>query len=171
MIIKIHGKTDKICNAELKFAAAFYAQYLMGNRLAKTLHIAISLSDQGKHTDGRCLPIDLFEKSPRIFGIGINPKMSRAKILQALAHEFVHVKQYVKQELSVEYHTAKFNGKSYRLSESIEDYFNYPWEVEAYGRDRSLYFFYRITVKSEKVVFKRGRVYIDGKMMRYGKVK
>lgn len=166
MEIKIVGKQDKMCAAEIKFAAAFFAQYLMGNRLAKTLHLIISFTDQGDNTDGRCLPIDMDSKSPRSYFIGVSPKMSRAKILQCLAHEIVHVKQYVKRELSVGWKTASFKGQTYKISESIEDYFNWPWEIEAYGRDRSLVFFYKCAVKQEKVEFKHGRTYIGGKMIR-----
>ena len=171
MIIKILGKQDKICNAELKFATAFFAQYLMGNTLAKSLYITISFSDQGDNTDGRCLPVDLFEKSPRVFYLGINPKMSKTKILKILAHEIVHMKQYVKRELSVGWKTASFKGEKFALGESLEDYFNWPWEIEAFGRQDALVFFYRVALRQEKVKFKNGRTYIAGKMIRKQKAK
>jgi hypothetical protein len=51
----------------------------------------------------------------------------------------------------------------------MEDYLNWPWEVEAYGRDRSLYLFYQVMLKSEKVKFKNGKLYIGGKLMRFNK--
>jgi predicted SprT family Zn-dependent metalloprotease len=166
MIIKIKGKQDKMFNAELKFAVAFFAQYLLGTRLAKSLHMTISFAEQGDNTDGRCLPVDMFEKSPRVYYIGLKPGMSKAKILKVIAHEMVHLKQYVKRELSVGWKTASFKGETFKITESIEDYFNWPWEIEAFGRQDSLVFFYKCALKQEKVQFKRGRTYIGGKMIR-----
>jgi hypothetical protein len=164
MNIDIKGKTKAMCKAEIKFATAFFAQYIMGTRLAKNLDIEIRFEDQGKLAEGYCAPIDA-ERRPRIFEIGIKPKMRRHKMLQCLAHEMVHVKQYARGELSAELITAKWQGKTYKLTNSFEDYLNWPWEVEAYGRDRALYLFYQVMLKSEKVKFKNGKMYINGKLM------
>lgn len=164
MNIDIKGKAKHMCKAEIKFATAFFAQYIMGTRLAKNLDIEIRFEDQGKLAEGYCAPIDA-ERRPRMFEIGIKPKMRRHKMLQCLAHEMVHVKQYARGELSAELVTAKWQGKTYKLSNSFEDYLNWPWEIEAYGRDRSLYLFYQVMLKSEKVKFKNGKMYINGKLM------
>ena len=162
MNIDIHGKTEHMCKAEIKFATAFFAKYLMGDRLADNLDIEIRFESQGKLAEGHCVPLDA-ERRPRSFEIGINPKLRRYKMLQCLAHEMVHVKQYAKGELSNELITAKWQGKTFKLTNSIEDYLNYPWEVEAYGRDRALYLFYAVLLKSEKISFKHGHLYIRGK--------
>jgi len=161
MNINIRGKTEHMCKAEIKFATAFFAQYVMGEKLAKNLDIDIRFESQGS-AEGHCYPLDA-ERHPRSFEIGINPKLRRYKMLQCLAHEIVHVKQYAKGELSNELITAKWQGKVYKLTNSMEDYLNWPWEIEAYGRDRALYLFYAILLKTEKITFKHGRVYIRGK--------
>ena len=163
MNIKILGKAKHMCKAEIKFATAFFANYLMGERLAKNLDIEIRFENLG-NLEGVCNPVDA-EKKPRMFEIGMRPNMQRYKLLQCLAHEMVHVKQYARGELSNELITAKWQGKTYKLTNSMEDYLNWPWEVEAYGRDRSLYLFYQVMVKSEKVKFKNGFLYIAGKRM------
>lgn len=168
MNIDIKGKAKHMCKAEIKFATAFFAQYIMGTRLAKNLDIEIRLENQGKLAEGHCVPIDA-ERKPRMFEIGINPKLQRYKMLQCLAHEMVHVKQYATGELSSEMVTAKWKGKVYKLTSSFEDYFNWPWEVEAYGRDRSLYLFYQTMLKSEKIKFKNGKMYMNGKYFRLTK--
>ena len=134
----------------------------MGEKLAKNLDIEIRFEIQGKLTEGHCAPLDA-ERRPRSFEIGVNPTLRRYKMLQCLAHEMVHVKQYAKGELSNELITAKWQGKTYKITNSIEDYLNWPWEVEAYGRDRALYLFYTLMIKSEKISFKHGRVYVRGK--------
>ena len=162
MNIDIYGKTEHMCKAEIKFATAFFAQYLMGNKLSDKLDIEIRFENQGKLAEGHCAPLDA-ERRPRSFEIGINPKLRRYKMIQCLAHEMVHVKQYAKGELSNELITAKWQGKTFKLTNSIEDYLNWPWEVEAYGRDRSLYLFYSILLKSEKISFKHGHMYMRGK--------
>ena len=162
MNIDIYGKTEHMCKAEIKFATAFFAKYLMGDKLADNLDIEIRFENQGKLAEGHCSPLDA-ERRPRSFEIGINPKLRRYKMLQCLAHEMVHVKQYAKGELSNELITAKWQGKTFKLTNSIEDYLNWPWEVEAYGRDRSLYLFYSILLKSEKISFKHGHLYMRGK--------
>lgn len=164
MKINIHGKTKTLCKAEIKFATAFFATYIMGERLAKNLDIEIRFENQGKMAEGHCNPIDT-ERRPRSFEIGVNPTLSRKKMLQCLAHEMVHVKQYARGELSSELITAKWLGKTYKITNSMEDYLNWPWEVEAYGRDRSLYLFYQVLLKTEKVKFKRGFIYINNKRL------
>jgi hypothetical protein len=163
MNIEIFGKTKNMCKAEIKFATAFFAQYLMGTRLAKNLDIDLFFEGQG-HAEGHCNPIEAPRK-PRVFEIGVNPKLQRYKILQVLAHEMVHVKQYARGELSNDTITAKFNGKKYKLTNSFEDYLNWPWEIEAYGRDRALYLFYCSVLKDQKIKFKRGKIYVRNKLV------
>lgn len=162
MNIEIAGKTKSMCKAEIRFAAAFFAKYLMGDKLIKNLDIELQFEDLGKMAEGYCNPVD-FGRKHRMFEIGINPKMSRHKMLQCLAHEMVHVKQYARGELRTELITAKFNGKTYKLTNSFEDYLNWPWEIEAFGRDRALYLIYSLMKKQEKITFKHGRLYIAGK--------
>lgn len=164
MNISIYGKAKHMCKAEIKFAAAFFANYLMGERLAKNLDIEIRLEDQGRN-EGGCNPTEVTRR-PRMFEIGMRPTMQRYKMLQCLAHEMVHIKQYARGELSNELITAKWQGKTYKITNSMEDYLNWPWEIEAYGRDRSLYLFYQIMLKSEKIKFKHGKLYIGGKQFR-----
>lgn len=168
MNIELYGKTKAMCKAEIKFATAFFANYLMGEKLAKNLDIEIRFENQGKLAEGHCAPLDA-DRRPRSFEIGINPKLQRYKMLQCLAHEMVHVKQYAKGELSHELITAKWQGKTYKITNSMEDYLNWPWEVEAYGRDRSLYLFYQVMLKSEKITFKRGKMYMKGKLFKLPK--
>lgn len=164
MNIDIKGKAKHMCKAEIKFATAFFANYVMGEKLAKNLDFEIHFKDQGENTDGHCYPLD-DERYPRFFMIGVNPNMQRYKVLQCLAHEMVHVKQYARGELTNQLITAKWQGKTYKLTNSMEDYLNWPWEIEAYGRDRALYLFYQVMLKSEKVKFKNGFLHINGKRL------
>ena len=56
-----------------------------------------------------------------------------------LAHEMVHVKQWAKDEMYeyMEPHMVRFKGEKIHLNEV--DYWDYPWEIEAYGRQLGLF--------------------------------
>jgi hypothetical protein len=170
MNIDIAGRSKTICRAELMFAAGFFAQYLMGTRLVKNLDIALFVKNMDGIADGFCHPYEC-GKNPRAFEISVNAKKQRHKILQILAHEMVHVKQYAKNELKSDNPlSASFAGKAYKITSSLEDYLNYPWEIEAFGREQGLYLMYQIFLKQEKIKFKRGKMYMRGKYVKLDKL-
>lgn len=169
MKIEISGRSKVLCKAEVKFAAAFFAQYLMGTRLAKNLFLDISFDNLTGIADGYCHPYEAGSK-PRMFEIAVDTKLTRRKQLTILAHEMVHVKQYAKSELRSDTPTsAKFAGKTYRITSSLEDYLNYPWEIEAFGRERGLYLLYTALLKESKIKFKNGKMYMNGKLFKLPK--
>ena len=59
------------------------------------------------------------------------------EILKTLAHELVHVKQYVMGELKCTTHGMVYKRTAYS-PENIFDYFETPYEIEAFGRERGL---------------------------------
>lgn len=72
---------------------------------------------------------------PNDFTIQIEPKQKIPMLLNSLAHELVHVKQWAKGEffeLQRERQVYKFNGKKFDISKI--DYWDLPWEIEAHGR-------------------------------------
>jgi hypothetical protein len=71
------------------------------------------------------------------------PLVRLKRVMFDLAHELVHVKQYLNNEL-FDYADgkARFRGKIYSAGHSPENdelYYNSPWEIEAYGREQGLY--------------------------------
>ena len=58
-------------------------------------------------------------------------------VLKTLAHELVHVKQYVLGELSVRKGDLHYRGIHYD-PKTLTDYFELPYEVEAYGKELGL---------------------------------
>jgi len=58
-------------------------------------------------------------------------------ILKTLAHELVHVKQYVMGELKYTTHGMVYKRTTYS-PDNIFDYFETPYEIEAYGREKGL---------------------------------
>ena len=75
---------------------------------------------------------------PREFSITIDASMQIHGILRALAHECVHIKQFVKREMcDINYYTTKWKGVSYHTDKG--NYWELPWEIDAYGRETGLY--------------------------------
>ena len=59
------------------------------------------------------------------------------EILKTLAHELVHVKQYVMGELTYRTHGMVWKKETYS-PDNIFEYFETPYEIEAYGREKGL---------------------------------
>ena len=59
------------------------------------------------------------------------------ELLKTLAHELVHVKQYVMNELSWRERGLLWKGRLYS-PEHLGEYFETPYEIEAFGRERGL---------------------------------
>jgi hypothetical protein len=76
---------------------------------------------------------------PREFNITIDSSMKIHGVLRALAHECVHVKQFVKREMcdTGNCYITKWNGQAYHTNKG--NYWELPWEIEAYGREVGLY--------------------------------
>jgi hypothetical protein len=73
-------------------------------------------------------------------------------ILHDAAHEMVHIKQYLNNEL-FDYvdGKARFKGEVFHGKLDDEEvYFNSPWEIEAYGRSQGFYIMFHSKYKQEQ---------------------
>lgn len=141
MFIDIQGRSVKTPRFLVKKAAKFYGEYLMGKKLAENVNLTINFEkfDYGSRDYAYCDWIDDNHRS-RVFIITINRNLSKKETLLALAHEMVHLKQYAKGELKDIFRPVrmtKWLGEKY--SEDSIDYWDSPWEWEAFGRERGLY--------------------------------
>lgn len=114
---------------------------LFGPKLADNCSFVISLQHFKKKDDvvGSCYGIDE-RPLPRHFCIELEKKQSPKKLLQTLGHELTHAKQFAKGELKffVRNHKfSKWNGDL--IHEDALNYWECPWEIEAYGREQGLY--------------------------------
>jgi CTP:phosphocholine cytidylyltransferase-like protein len=83
---------------------------------------------------GNCVWEDT-HRNPREFTIQLDPNQKISLLLNSLAHELVHVKQWAKGEYYELYSKPKvykFNGKY--VDTAKVDYWDTPWEIEAHGR-------------------------------------
>lgn len=120
-------------------AARFYASKLMDGRLVRHLNVEIILDNSMEYA-GRCCSEDDHPR-PRFFLIHLNPAAHGDHILQALAHEMVHVKQYATGELfDFMNGTVNWMGETHKmLGNDCDEYESYPWEKESYDLEEELF--------------------------------
>jgi hypothetical protein len=139
MKILIKGSNKKIKYSEVRQATRFMSAILMPKRLLNKIELDIEF-EVVPGCKGTTEYIDTNDR-PRMFKVTINPNMSKRNQLLTLAHELVHVKQYARGEmkefLNKEPAAMKW-GKDIYYHEQ-HDYFELPWEIEAYGREVGLY--------------------------------
>jgi hypothetical protein len=96
----------------------------------RTLDITVRLcKPQGAM--GYCLETD----NDRTFEIELDKTQSMRNLLETLAHEMVHVKQYARRELNPRVDC--WMGKTYNPKKV--SYWDLPWEIEAHGRETGLF--------------------------------
>ena len=82
-------------------------------------------------------------KDPRLFNISIDSKsiLDENEMLTSIAHEMVHVKQYALNELRQRNGYMSYKRKRfYYDTATLAEYYNFPWEIEAYGLEKALYY-------------------------------
>ena len=141
MQIRLYNVPSKFKADEIKAALNFFAETLMHKNLCKNLQIRVCFGEGVDNTAGW---EDDDHVRPREFTITVNSKMGYSTMLTTLAHEMVHVKQYATGELR---HMMRgptlhrWNNQPYDTTDV--EYWDLPWEIEAYGRERGLYYRFR----------------------------
>ena len=143
MLTTIEGyrSHNKALYLELGCAAEFYADKLLGKRMAKNILVEIKLTKELKQKEqayGYCHITDDNLNRPREFMIELDTSMKYSfdQILIWLAHEMVHLKQFVRGEL-FDYETGRVQWKT--KSFGRVHYTDQPWEKEAYRLEGYLY--------------------------------
>lgn len=143
MLITIEGyrsNNQKLFQA-LGNATEFYGEVLLGKRMLKNISVEITLTKDLKKKEeayGYCHILDDNLNRPREFGVELDSSMIHPfdQILTWLAHEMVHLKQFVRGEL-FDYATGKVQWKSRTYGRV--NYNSQPWEREAYRLEGELY--------------------------------
>jgi len=127
--------TGKI-NSNVKLAIQYFADNLISKQLQRYVSIKVTLV---ANTDnyGEVEITDYNSKGlPRDFTLYIDKNLPEEEKIRTIAHELVHVKQYVYNELNEQ--MTLWHGK--KVSEDdYENYFDRPWEKEAYELGDKLY--------------------------------
>lgn len=126
----------------VKRAAHFYASELISKRMCESIFVQIVFKVSDEFGFASIADYNDAGK-PRGFEIEINPNIGARYILETLAHEMTHVKQYVYGETNET--LSKWKGASVD-SEKIS-YWKHPWEIEAHGVEVCL--FTRFAIKEK----------------------
>ena len=140
MLLHVKGSDNKTRKL-VKTAAWWYAEKLMGKRLLRSLEITINLKknllDKDGHEGAAIWEDDNIR--PKEFTISLDSNCTIRNILITLAHEMVHVKQWAKGDMYeyAEQDMVRFNKTKFNMANI--DYWDYPWEIEAFGRQLGLF--------------------------------
>tara|TARA_B100000941_G_scaffold209640_1_gene153426 strand:+ start:533 stop:1015 length:483 start_codon:yes stop_codon:yes gene_type:complete len=124
----------------IKSMAEYCCEMLMPRM--KSLDIEIHVKDFKKDDNyGYAWPVE-DSLNPRSFELEINKHKRLRRVLETVAHEMVHVKQFARNEL---YEPSAKQGSRWRgewfspRQKCVKDYWDQPWEIEAHGRECGLF--------------------------------
>lgn len=139
MYVNVTGSGKK--KQELVASMATYVgNKLMTKRLADNIKVNIKLINRlcdKESVFGDCIWEDDVNR-PKEFTIRVDSQLPLRTMLETVAHEMVHVKQWAKGEMRqlMTQHKIRFKDKLY--SNDV-DYWDLPWEIEAHGREKGLF--------------------------------
>ena len=130
MKVRILNCPDLRFKPYLDRATRFYLNLLVTRkRLFKYLKVTIRFTNK-INVLGYCSVEKLnSRKHAREFLIEIHSRISASNILRVLAHECVHIKQYINGETNDQLNL--WQGQPVNYDET--DYWDQPWEIEAHG--------------------------------------
>jgi len=134
MSIKIVGSPDKNFTPYVHRAAMFYADHLLTKQMQDYTSIVIKFKKNMDVFGYASVEGYNSRNMPREFLIEVNPDIGVPNILETIAHEMVHIKQFAyghtNDKLS-KWHDLKIDSDDL-------DYWDHPWEIEAHGMEGGL---------------------------------
>ena len=132
----------------IKRAAHYYASQLISSKKIQDLQLTIKFDRKLEEYGYASVSHHILNKKERAYLIEINPQIGARDILDTLAHEMVHIKQYVYGETN----ETLTRWKGQIITDDV-DYFDHPWEIEAYGMAIGLFTKFVIQEKLWEVFF------------------
>ena len=135
MKIRVLNCPDELFKPYVVKAAQFFAKELISNkRIRNNCHTTIKFDGRMKDY-GLCGAEGYNSRNePREFLVELHPGIGAHGILEALAHEMVHVKQLIYHETNDD--LSVWMGK--KVNSDTLDYWHHPWEIDAHGRESGL---------------------------------
>lgn len=131
-------------NKNIRYLAESIAQYCADKLFSKKLSDKIVLDIEFSRTllkeDGILGEIDFDDSNhrPKEFTMTVDSTVSKRRILETIAHEMVHLKQYAKGELVDMVRSGTVRWQKEQISHNT-NYWDLPWEVEAHGKELGLF--------------------------------
>ena len=139
MVVSVTGS----CKSKREMAEdiAHFSLGILAPRLGTKLEVDIVLVNKLRDKEsiaGDCTWEDSSYR-PREFTIRADSSQPKQELLETIAHEMVHVKQFARGELkdtgSLSF--CKWNNKE--VNHEKTNYYDLPWEIEAHGRERGIF--------------------------------
>lgn len=156
MKIYTRKHNPKIHRNELKLATSFMFAHLVEENIHKKTTVFL-YSHPIKAAKNLCGLTTVINEHNNQFKIEIDTNLSRKKQLITLGHELVHVKQYINNELGenlIKNNMSMTKWKGAYFNEEDAEYWDWPWEIEAHGREYGLFKRWELWSKEEKIDFK-----------------
>jgi hypothetical protein len=135
MKLRILNCPDRKLKPYLIDAVQFYSKQLIPDtRIRNNCLTTIKFTDKIKALGYAQTVGYNTKKQAREFIIEMHPDIGAREIFATLAHEMVHVKQYIYNETNDSLSTWK--GK--KINPDAVDYWSHPWELDAYGTEPGL---------------------------------
>lgn len=140
MIISITGGSAKLKDLA-ESIARHSAELLLDKKLIDKLTVDIEFSRTLLKEDGMLAEIDFDDRihKPREFTITVDSTVPQRRIMESIAHEMVHLKQYAVGEMcdTDDPNVVQWKRKHVDLIKC--EYWDRPWEVEAHGKELGLF--------------------------------
>lgn len=151
MNISVLGaKKEDISLKELRYFTRWASELLMGEELASDVDLVLKFLPI--ESEGLCDILDDADL-PRIFLITLKKGNLRDDILENLSHELVHIKQFASGELQNFDVNNRPIYKNVEYDENNMEYWDYPWEIEAFGRTPGILKRYEIHLEQNQITF------------------
>lgn len=149
MRIITRGQPKKINRQLCKKALQWYAEKLITKRKLKNITLYVQFQDDFLKKDGiygECFDDDQIKGK---YDMIIDSAMAKQNMLTVLAHEMVHIKQFVNNELkNLSGNYCRWNGQ--KIDYYKINYWDQPWEIEAHGREKGLYYRFLDSLKTSR---------------------
>lgn len=108
-------------------------------RMVDRMQVEICMTDLNKEKIWADVDYKSLDPQFREFLIRVHNRMTPHQFIRTLMHELVHVKQYAKNEMKYyERDVENIKWKVKKININKTDYWDFPWEVEAHGREEGL---------------------------------
>jgi hypothetical protein len=141
MYLRTKGKPKKTPLVLCKEAVKWYGKHLLNDKLYHNIEIHLKFENNllKENYLGYCDWNDSPYRAKE-YTIAIDSNLGKRNTLMVLAHEMVHVKQYATGEMRdyLKVNRVKWMGSI--INDGEMNYWDQPWEIEAYGREKGLYY-------------------------------
>jgi hypothetical protein len=136
MKLSILNCPDKDFKFYVKDSVLFYAEQLIpSKRLRNNVHLTVKFNEKLDFWGLASIEDYNASNKPRQFLIEMHPWIGAKSIIKTLAHEMVHIKQFVNGETNET--LSKWKGTP--IDSDNLDYYLHPWEMEAYSLEPGLF--------------------------------